>query len=409
MNQLKSLRPNDATDELDSFKGWVAVGATFVSTFICFGVVYGFGAFFDSMAADFGASRSATSLVFSITTFIFFTGGIVSGHAADRLGPRPVLIFGALTMGLGLYLTSLVTSLQLGYITYGLGVGIGVACGYVPMVAAVGGWFERRRAMALGISVTGIGFGTLLMAPLAAGLISRYGWRQTYLLFGAASTIVLILCALVVKRPPPSPVQEVQIRLKDVVKTPVFRYMYAAGFLNTLALFVPFVFIVPFARSQGIDEVAAASLVGIIGGASIAGRLGYGFLGDRVSRIRLFQATFLLVAISFAVWWLASGSFLLLVVFAVFLGFNYGGYIALSPLVAAELFGPSGLGGILGAIYTSAGFGSLIGPPLAGYMIDVTGTYTMAILAAMGMALLAFVLLIPLNRLVEEKHPAQPG
>jgi len=395
-------------DELDSRKGWVVVGAAFVSTFICFGVAYGFGAFFDSMATEFGASRSATSLVFSITTFIFFTGGIVSGYAADRFGPRPVLIFGGLVMGIGLYLTSMVNSLQAGYITYGLGVGIGVACGYVPMVATVGGWFERRRAMALGISVTGIGFGTLLMAPLAAGLINRYGWRHTYVIFGIASTIVLILCGLVAKRPPPSPGQEAQISLKDAVKTPVFRYMYAAAFLNTLALFVPFVFIVPFARFQGVGEVTAASLVGIIGGASIAGRLGYGFLGDRFSRIRLFQATFFLVAVSFAVWWLASGSFLLLVVFAVFLGFNYGGYIALSPLVAAELFGPSGLGGILGAMYTAAGFGSLIGPPLAGYMIDVTGTYTMAILAAMGMAFLAFLLLVPLNRLVEKGRPAQP-
>jgi MFS family permease len=394
-------------DELDSRKGWVVVGAAFVSTFICFGVAYGFGAFFDSMAADFEASKSATSLVFSITTFIFFTGGIVSGYAADRFGPRPVLIFGGLVMGLGLYLTSMVNSLQAGYVTYGLGVGIGVACGYVPMVAAVGGWFERRRAMALGISVTGIGFGTLLMAPLAAGLINRYGWRHTYVIFGIASTIVLILCGLAAKRPPPSPAQEAQISLKDAVKTPVFRYMYAAGFLNTLALFVPFVFIVPFARFQGISEVAAASLVGIIGGASIAGRLGYGFLGDRFSRIRLFQATFFLVAVSFAVWWLAAGSFLLLVVFAVFLGFNYGGYIALSPLVAAELFGPSGLGGILGAMYTGAGFGSLIGPPLAGYMIDVTGTYSMAILAAMGMAFLAFLMLLPLNRLVATGHPAQ--
>jgi hypothetical protein len=152
-------------EELDSLKGWVAVGFAFVSMFICFGVVYSFGAFFDPMALEFKASSSETSAVFSITTFMFLTGGVVSGMVADRIGSRPVLIFGGFAMGLGLYLTSLVNSLWIGYITYGVGVGVGVACGYVPMVAVVGAWFEKRRAAALGISVTGVGDQSLRMAP----------------------------------------------------------------------------------------------------------------------------------------------------------------------------------------------------------------------------------------------------
>ena len=142
----------DPMDKLDSGKGWVAVGCAFVSMFICFGVVYSFGAFFDPMSAEFNTGSSATSAVFSITTFMFFTGGIVSGMAADRFGPKPVLTFGGLAMGLGLYLTSLVNSLWVGYFTYGLGVGVGVACGYVPMLAVVGAWFERRRAAGRALS-----------------------------------------------------------------------------------------------------------------------------------------------------------------------------------------------------------------------------------------------------------------
>jgi MFS family permease len=402
MNTTNDSQSKVAPDERDTLKGWIAVASAFVSTFICFGVAYGFGAFFDSMATEFGAGKSATSLVFSITTFIFFTGGIVSGYAADRFGPKPVLIFGGIAMGLGLYLTSLVGSLKMGYITYGLGVGIGVACGYVPMLATVGGWFERRRAVALGVAVTGIGFGTLLMAPLAAGLINKFGWRQTYVIFAITSAVVLILCGLITSRPPAPATQQKQISLKNAIKTPVFRCMYVAGFLNTLALYVPFVFIIPYAKAQGVDEVTAASLVGIIGGASIAGRLGYGFLGDHFSRIRLFQTTFFMVAFSFVVWWLASDSFFLMIVFAVFLGFNYGGYIALSPSVTAEFFGPVGLGGILGAMYTAAGVGSFLGPPLAGYLIDTTGTYTPSIIAAMGMAFLAFLFLLPLARLIKK-------
>lgn len=402
MNKPTIHQIQSPTDDLDSWKGWAAVGFAFVSMFICFGITYSFGAFFDSMSSDFDTSRSATSAVFSITTFIFFTGGIISGNAADRFGPKPVLIFGGLSMGLGLYLTSLINELWVGYITYGLGVGVGVACGYVPMVAVVGAWFERRRAAALGVAVTGVGFGTLLMAPLAASLINLYGWRQTYVIFGIGSAVVLLLCGFLTPRPPPSVTQQAGIHLKELVKAPVFRYMYLAGFLPSLALFVPFVFLVPYARVQGIDEVAAASLVGIIGGASIVGRLGFGALGDKISPIRLFQATFFIVAISYPVWLFASDSFNLLTLFAALLGAGYGGFIVLSPTVAAEIFGLVGLGTILGAMYTAAGFGGLLGPTMAGYLIDKTGNYKTAIIAAMILAFLAFLLLIPVGRHMQD-------
>ena len=390
-------------DETDSLKGWVAVGCAFISMFICFGVVYSFGAFFDPMSSEFNTSSSATSAVFSITTFIFFTGGIISGMAADRFGPRPVLIFGGLAMGIGLYLTSLVHSLWVGYITYGLGVGAGVACGYVPMLAVVGAWFERRRTAALGVAVTGVGLGTLVVAPLAAALINHYGWRQTYVIFGIGSAVGLFLCGCLTPRPPVSAGQQSGMRLSELVKVPGFWHMYFSCFFITLALFVPFVFLASYARAQGVEEVAAASLVGIIGGASIAGRLGFGALGDKVSRMRLYQSTFIIVALSYLVWLFSSDSFTLLMVFAVMLGSGYGGFIVLSPAVAVEIFGLVGLGTILGAIYTAAGIGGLLGPTLAGYLIDKTGSFSAAIIAAMIFAFVGFLLLIPVERYLMDK------
>jgi MFS family permease len=343
--------------------------------------------------------------VFSITTFIFFTGGIFSGMAADRFGPKPVLIFGGLALGSGLYLTSLAGSLWVGYITYGVGVGVGVACGYVPMLAVVGAWFERRRTVALGVAVTGVGLGTLVAAPLAAALITRYGWRPTYAIFGIGSAAGLILCGYLTPRPPVAAGRQSKMKLRELVKVPVFGYMYLSGFFITLALFVPFVFLASYAKSQGIEEVAAASLVGIIGGASIAGRLGFGALGDKVSRVHLYQSTFVIVGLSFLIWLFASRSFTLLMVYAIMLGSGYGGFIVLSPAVAAEIFGLAGLGTILGATYTAAGVGGLLGPTIAGYLIDKTAGFTAAITAAMIFALLGFLLLIPVERFLRKREP----
>ncbi len=401
MNNTEDTKLTLTTVELDSWKGWLAVGCAFASMFICFGITYSFGAFFQSMSQEFQVGRSATSAVFSITTFVFFIGGMFSGRASDRIGPKPVLIIGGIAMGLGLYLTSLVNSIWIGYVTYGLGVGIGVSCGYVPMLAVVGAWFEKKRAVATGIAVTGIGFGTLLMAPWAANLISSYGWRKTYVIFGILGMIILVFCGFITPRPPSTSGQETKKSIGDIIRMPIFRYMYSGAFFITLALFFPFVFLIPYARMVGINEVAAASLMGIIGAASIVGRLGFGILGLKTNSMRLYQLTFFMVAISFLVWLVAADSFVMLVAFAILLGTGYGGFIALSPTVTAELFGLVGLGSILGTLYTAAGFGGLVGPPIAGLLIDLTGSYSPAIIAAMILALLSFLLLIPVQRFMK--------
>lgn len=380
----------------DRRRAWSSVAAGFVATFTVFGVAYSFGPFFGPMAEEFGAGSGATSAVFSITACLYFLLGAVSGRATDRFGPRPVLLVGAIAMGLGLAGTSAVDRLWFGYVTYGVGVGIGVACGYVPMLAVVGGWFEERRSLALGIAVAGVGVGTLTVAPLAGALIDRFGWRTTYLLFAVGSTVLLLACAAIVHRPPVAQ-DDGDLPLGRAARTPAFVSLYSSTLLLSLALFVPFVFLPPFAEGRGVSKVAAAALVGIIGGTSVLGRLALGAVGDRVGRIRTYQACFALVAVSFPIW-LVTERYAWLVVFAVVLGFGYGGFIALSPAVIAELYGVRGLGGLIGVLYTSAAVGSLVGTPAAGMVIDETGSYDVAIVAAFALSALSFLALLPLSR-----------
>jgi MFS family permease len=386
---------------IDSWRGWVVVGAAFFSTFTVFGIAYSFGAFFSSMAEEFGAGRGATSLMFSITAFLYFSLGLLSGRAADRFGPRPVLVVGAVVMGVGLILTSLVDRLWVGYLTYGVGVGVGVACVYVPMVAAVGGWFERRRAIASGVAVEGVGLGTLLIARLAAELIASYGWRTTYVIFGIGGPAALALCLLGASRSPVRRGEAAPLRIGKAVRTSTFRWFYTSSLLMSMALFIPFVYLAAFAEEHGTDKVAAASLLGIIGGGSIIGRLGLAVLGDWLGRMRVLRGSFLLLAASFLIWLSAGASFKALFVFAIVMGIAYGGFIALSPAVTAEMFGLTGLGGVLGALYTAAGVGGLIGPPLAGMLIDFTNSYTVVIVSAAVLSLVAFVCLLPIKPAVD--------
>jgi MFS family permease len=310
-------------------------------------------------------------------------------------------------MGLGLILTSFVDRLWLGYLTYGVGVGVGVACGYVPMLAAVGGWFERRRAIASGVAVEGVGLGTLLIARLAAELISSYGWRTTYVIFGVGAPMALAICLLGASKPPIQLEEAAPLRIGEAIRTSTFRWFYISALLMSMALFVPFVFLAAFAEEHGTSKVAAASLIGVIGGGSIIGRLGLAALGDWLGRMRILRGSFLLLAVSFLIWLSAGESFKMLFVFAIVMGISYGGFIALSPAVTAEMFGLAGLGGIMGALYTSAGVGGLIGPPLAGVLIDFTNSYTMVIFLAMVLSFSAFVCLLPIKPVVET--PSKSG
>jgi MFS family permease len=367
--------------ELDSTRGWVVVGAAFAAMFVVFGIVYSFGAFFDSMAADFGTGKGATALMFSITTAWYFVLGLFSGKAADRFGPRPLLVIAAVMLFASLLLTSRVTSIWLGYITYGGGVGIAVACAYVPMVATVGGWFARRRTAALGVAVAGIGVGTLVVAPLSERLIDSFGWRTAYVVLGIGGAALLLVAGVGAHRPPVS-IAQAPVRLGLVVRQRGFVILYVATAMVSAALFVPFVFMKDYATDHGIDSTAATALVSVIGASSVVGRLGLGALGARLGATRLMQLSFAILAASFLIWLTAGGSYGRLVLFAVVMGVSYGGFIALAPAVTAGLFGTVGLGAILGALYTGAAIGGLVGPPVVGTVIDRT-SYAVGIVVAM--------------------------
>lgn len=391
---MQSLAPESRT--LDSARAWLVVVGAFFSSFVTLGIAYSFGAFFADMAAEFDSTNASTSVIFGITTFAFFWLSLITGRLADQWGPKRVLLLGAVALFVGLLATSYVQSLLLGYVTYGLGVGIAAATGYIPMVAAVGGWFDQQRATAVGLAVAGIGAGTLVMSPLSAALVDRYGWRETYRLFAVVGAAVLIVCTLLVERPPGSTGKGQPARFAEAWDSRVFRRLHFSALCSGLALFVPFVFVGQYAKERGVGSVSAAVLVGVLGGASVLARIGFGSAVRRFGSVRLYRSSFALLAASFAIWFVAGSSYAVLILFALVLGVGYGGFVALSTIVLTEHMGVIGLGSVMGLFYTSQGLGGLIGPPLAGWLIDSTDSYRPALVICTCLMLLALLLLRPL-------------
>jgi MFS family permease len=393
----EEARRASRAEEIDSPRAWLRVAAAFLGGAVPFGVLYSFGVFLKPIAAEFHASSVAASAFFSITATAYYSLGAFAGRLSDLFGPRLIVACGAATLGLGLSLTAFAQHLSFGYLTYGIGIGLGGACCYVPTLSAVGGWFVRRRNVALGIATAGIGVGTMVFPPLAAALIDRFGWRATDIILGLACALLLSLCALLVRAPPLArPTRGNAHPVRGLLRSGAFVTLYVSWVLATSALFVAVVFLPAFARAHGAGDVKAAALVSMIGAASVTGRLAFAPLGDRLGALPVFKLTVLMMALSYAIW-LSSPSYEGLAAFAVILGLSYGSRFAALPAVLIEYFGLSGLGTTLGLFLTASGLAALLGPMLAGLAADLGGGYRGVILLPFGCGLLGFAALVPLR------------
>ncbi len=385
------------------FHGWFVVAAAFAVTFVGFGSAYSFSSFVAPLQKDFGASLGRVSLVFSLAGFLYFVLGMVSGPLADRLGARRLVVAGMILTGAGLAAAGMARTLTEVYLAYGLGVGLGVGCSYVPALGAVQRWFVRRRGFASGLAVSGIGVGTVVMPPLASLLIVHFGWRQAYVALGGLVVLLGGGSALLIENDPrgrglgpdgdPLPpgshaLPPVGAAVREAIRSRPFVGLYAACLVCSFGVFVPFVHLVPYAMDRGIPRFSAVLLLSVIGAGSAAGRFLLGGLADRMGRRRALQAMFVGMAAALAVWALST-RFWPLAGFAFVYGVFYGGWVAILPAVVMDYFGGRNVSGIIGILYTSVAFGTLIGPSAAGFAFDVAHSYMLPILASVGANIIA--------------------
>ena len=372
--------------ETDSARGWVVVAGTFVFLVLGFGAAYSFTAFFPSLEAEFQASREEISLMFGISGFLYFCWGAVSGGIADKFGTRFVVLLGTLLLGVGLIAGSLAATLTQAYLAFGLGIGIGIGFAYVPSVGAVQRWFLAKRGMAGGFAVAGIGVGTLIGPPIAAELIEYGGWRFAYLVLGFTVLTIGLAAATRIDDPPSHKLGRAAggaglqgMELGKALRSRAFLLFWLSSFLLSLGLFVPFVHLVPYAIDRGFGADAGVLLLSLIGVGSTLGRFVLAGFADKMGRRNALVLMYAGVGLMDLLW-LWGGPLESLYVFAVIYGLCYGGFVGTAPAVSADYFGMKRLSSVIGWLYTSVAFGTLVGPPLAGRAFDLYQSYDLPIL-----------------------------
>ena len=373
--------------------GWVVVWATFVCLALIFGVSYSFAAFFASLAQEFQAQRADVSWVFGLSGLVYFVLGTLGGILADRWGPGRVCAAGMVLIASGLLATSWASSLWMVYISYGLLVGLGIAFVYTPSIASVQPWFTVRRGLAGGIASSGVGAGTLLVPLLVAMAIARMPWREAMQLLALAVLVLGLLASALLRRAPAdghggAGGTASGLSLRETLRTPTFRWFYLATVLASPVMFIPFAHLSASARDLGLDEALAVGLVGLIGVGSLVGRFSIGLLADRLGRAQTLVLMQLSMGASYLLWAAADGHGVL-ALFALWFGLSYGSIVSLLPAICMDYFGGRSVASVVGALYSGAAVGNLLGPVLAGAAFDHFGHYRGVMAVCLALALLA--------------------
>lgn len=407
----RGARPGPARSPLPVlFRGWLVVAGAFLVMLVGFGAAYSYAAIAVALEAEFGASRTAVSMVYALCGFSTFTSSALTGPLADRIGPRPVAIIGMMLVGFGLMTAATARTLMEIYLCFGLVIGIGIGFAYVPALAAVQRWFVTWRGLASGLATAGIGFGTALVPAATGALAATTDWRVALLAAGAAAIPLGVVGALLLSSSPESrgmlpdgvaagrdrPVPGAPLdgaAFPAVLRERGFWLLYAGTLLVSLPVALPFAHLAQTAQDAGLSATQALSLLGIVGIASIAGRCACGAVADEIGRPLAFIACCAAIALLMPVWAFArteQGFF----GYAVGFGVAYGGFVALLPAFATDRFGRRAASSIIGMLYTSRGIALLAGAPLMAALLDWTGGRAVplvgaALVGAIGAALMA--------------------
>src|SRR3990170_611718 len=382
------------------FYGWVVLAAAATAIAVALGALFSLGVFLKPIEDTMGWSRSEISVVGVINWIAMGLGSFFWGALSDRLGSRSVTLAGGLLLGLGLVLSSQVTALAWFYVTFGVTVGFAVGAFYAPLTATATRWFTSNRGLAVGVVSAGIGLGTFLIAPLARALTNAWGWRGAMLVLGDLAWLVVIPVALLIRNAPAemgvvalggAAAARREYTTREVVRAPQFWAIALTHFACCAAHSGPIFHMVTHAIDQGVAAMVAATVFGVSGLSSIAGRIGCGMLADRFGAKRTLIAGLGLQAVMILSYRFTGAAAAFYAAALVF-GVAYGGVMPLYPLVTREYFGDRIMGTAYGGVFLISTLGMGLGSWAGGYIHDALGTYAWLYLGSAAVGAMAVVL-----------------
>ena len=414
--------------------GWRMVAVAFFVDFVAVGFFfYSYGVFFKAIAAEFGDSRLGVALGLTVTNLV---GAIVAplvGRALDRFPLRRVIGVGATSMAIGFIGLSQVETQMQFYLVLGLFIGFGASSmGNLATSKLVANWFDRKRGTALGIAATGVSLSGVVMPFISAEIISNYGWRNGFLVYGLFTGLVVVplVLRLVISRPEDlgfrpdgalvlndapaahtgvtSPIRALpRVSMRTVIRERNFWTIALTFALMFCCMSATLTHMVPRLTDMGHDLALASLVMSLCAGLGIFGKLSFGWLGDVLPMRRIlllimlvqFSGQFIMYS-AVELWWFAFG--------AALFGYGVGGVVPMHGIIIGKTFGRERFGAVLGAMRPAMFPVQILGVPFAGWVYDTTGSYRQAFEVLLVLYVLAAIA-IAFYRAPEGKDDTRPA
>ncbi|GAA6100202.1 monocarboxylate transporter 2 [Tachysurus ichikawai] len=411
--------------------GWAVVCGAFISIGFSYAFPKATTVFFKDIQKIFDASYSQVAWISSIMLAVMYAGGPISSILVNTYGSRPVMIAGGFLCSISMIAASFCNSVMQLYICIGMIGGFGLAFNLQPALTMIGKYFFKKRPIANGLAMAGSPVFLSTLAPLNQYLINAFGWRGSFFILGG----LLLNCCVAgsLMRPLPQPLTKNDTRneeevpaaktLKPTAWQTVNKYLdlslfkhrgfliYLSGnVIMFLGFFAPIVFLSPYARDNGVDEYSAAFLLSILAFVDMFARPSMGLLANtRWVRPKIqyfFSFAVLYNGVCHILCPLAQ-TYTGMVVYAVFFGFAFGMVSAVLFETLMDLVGPQRFSSAVGLTTIVECCPVLIGPPLAGKLVDITKNYKYMYICCGSVVILASIWLFVGNfvnyRLLEKE------
>ena len=349
----------------------------------------------EPLALELETGRGNSSLIYGSFMIGFALGGVFMGRLADRLGIMVPAIIGSLALPAGFYLAAHASSILEISLAFCLLCGfLGSSFSMAPLIADISHWFSRRRGLAVGIAFSGSYVAGAIWPPILQRMFDTQGWRESFIDLALLTLILMTLMSLLLY---PKPTTNVQLTTAGSNNSSLTNSAISAGSLQSLiclagfgccvAMAMPQIHIVPYVMDLGHPAMRGAEMLGLMLGFGIISRIGSGWLSDRIGGVAtLLLGSTLQLAVLIA--FLTGNSLVFLYGISIAFGLSQGGIVPSYTIILRAFFPPEQAGWRISTSFLFTVAGMAFGGWIAGILYDLTGSYTVSFLNAIGFNIL---------------------
>ena len=349
----------------------------------------------EPLALELGTGRGNSSLIYGSFMIGFALGGVFMGRLADRMGIMIPALIGSLALPAGFYLAAHASSILEICLAFSLLCGfLGSSFSMAPLIADISHWFNRRRGLAVGIAFSGSYIAGAIWPPILQRMFDAQGWRESFIDLALLTLILMALLSLLLYPRPPMNEQQPETGSVDsksanslVSGGTLQSLICLAGFGCCVAMAMPQIHIVPYVMDLGHPAIRGAEMLGLMLGFGVISRIGSGWLSDRIgglATLLLGSALQLAVLIAF----LTGNSLVFLYGISIAFGLSQGGIVPSYTIILRAFFPPEQAGWRISTSFLFTVAGMAFGGWIAGLLYDLTGSYTVSFLNAIGFNIL---------------------